>query len=161
MAINYCSIKVQIVIILRKILICTFSEHITNFRTLSIDKTNKTKNGELFFCKLFRIWWFLILLRKANLELKVGSTNRNSPAFLLHNSKTFFNFEVFLIFFTNCFGTNFRHQNKYNFGKTISCFVYQLSKKILHILCVWTLKILYTNKRILLKNTFLNIVLPC
>ena len=46
----------------------------------------------------------------------------------------------FPFFFTNFFGTNFCHQNKIKL---------QLSKAILPILCVWTLKISYTNKRIL------------
>ena len=55
-------------------------------------------------------------------------------------------------FFPKLFGTNFQHQNENNFVETISCFAYQLSKKTKYcvpLLCVWTLKILYTNKRIL------------
>ena len=62
--------------------------------------TNKTKNGKLFICKLFRIiqFFFLILLREATLESKVASTNRNSSAFLLHTNKTFSNVELFSIF---------------------------------------------------------------
>ena len=70
-----------------------FSEHfqlIFNNSNVNNDKKSKTKNGKLFFCKLFRIikFFFLILLRKATLESKVSSTNRNSAAFLLHTSKT-------------------------------------------------------------------------
>ena len=87
----------------------TFSEHITIFRTLSIDiwqlkcqqrQTNETKSGEPFFCKLFRIVQLLglILLREATLESKVAPTNSNSSAFLLHTSKTFSNLELFSIF---------------------------------------------------------------
>ena len=48
--------------------------------------------------------------------------------------------------------TNATHlcdQNKNNVIETTSCFVEQLSKKVLRILCVWTLKILYSNERIL------------
>ena len=90
--------------------ISKFIEHITMFRTLSIDiwqlkcpqqqQTNKTKNVTLFFCKLFRIikLFFLILLRIATLELKVASTKRNISAFLLYTSKTFSNDELFSIF---------------------------------------------------------------
>ena len=96
--------------------ISTFSEHITVFQTLSIDiwqlkcqprLLNKTKNGKLFFCKLFRIIKFVfhILLRKAVLESKAAPTNHNSSAFLLHSGKTF-SFSFFRI--------NFRHQNKNN-----------------------------------------------
>ena len=114
--------------------------HITIFRTLSIDiwylkcpqwQRNKTKNGELLFWKLFRIikFFFLILLREATAELKVAPTNYNSSAFLLRTSNTFSNVELFFHFFTNFFGTNFRHPNKNNVVETISCFVYQLSKK--------------------------------
>ena len=53
------------------IVISMFSEHITIFRSLSIDiwqlkcqqrQTNKTKNGELFFWKLFRIIKFVFLI---------------------------------------------------------------------------------------------------
>ena len=105
----------QIFIILRKILkystvISTFSEHITIFRTLSIDiwqlKCQKNRKqikqkmkNFFFFCKLFWIikFFFLILLRDAILEAKVVPTNRNSSAFLLHTSKTFSNFELFSI----------------------------------------------------------------
>ena len=106
--------------------VSTFTEHIIIFWTLSIDigqlkyqqrKTNKTKNGELFCCKFFRIikFLFLILLRETNLESKVAPTNRNNSVFLLHTG--------------NFFGNNFRYQNKNNVVATVSCFVYQLSKK--------------------------------
>ena len=70
-----------------------------------------------------------MLLRKAILESKVAPINRNSSAFLLHITKTFSNFELFSIFSQTFFGTNFRHENKSNVVETISCFVYQLSKK--------------------------------
>ena len=148
----YCLIKMQIVVILRRILnmnmstlISTFSEHITTFRTLSIDtwqlkcqerQTNKTTNGKLLLGKLFRIikFYFVILLREATLESKVAATNRNNSAFLLHTSKTFSKVELFSIFTETFFGTNFRHQNKNNVAETISCFVYQLS----YIMCLNT-----------------------
>ena len=81
---------------------------------------------------------------EAILEAKVAPTNRNSLAFLLHTSSN-----VAFNFFINFFGTDFCHQNVNNVVDAINWFVYQLSKKILRILCVWTLKILYTNKRIL------------
>ena len=113
----------------------TISEHITIFRTLSIDiwqlkcqqrHTNKIKNGKLLFCNVFRIikFFFLVLLRKATLESIVDSTNRNSSAFLFHTSKAFSNLKMSSIF--------------------------SQTKKILRILCVCTLKILYRNKRILI-----------
>ena len=52
--------------------------------------TTTNKKLQTFLCKLFRIikFFFLILLKKANLELKVTPTNRNSSAFLLCTSKT-------------------------------------------------------------------------
>ena len=117
----------------------TFSERITIFLTLIIFdnwNTNKqlTKNGGsgvyIEFIPLFIIsriikFFFLILLREATLQSEVASTNRNSSASLLHTSKTSSNVE----FFTNFFGTNFRHQNKNNVIETISCFVDQLSNK--------------------------------
>ena len=124
----------------RTVIIITYSEYITIFRTLSIDiwqlkyqqrQTNKTKNDELFFCKLFRMikFFFLILLREASLESKAAPTNRNSSAFLLHTSKTFPQRWVVFPFFTNFFGSNFRYHNKNNVVETISCFVDQLTKK--------------------------------
>ena len=63
-------------------------------------QTNKTKKSKLFFCKLFKIitFFFLILLRKANLESQVAPTKRNNLALLLHTSKTFSNVELFSIF---------------------------------------------------------------
>ena len=84
-----------------------------------------------FFLQTFQNYkiFFLILLRKATLELKVAPTNLNSSAFLLHISKPFSNFELFSIFSQTFFETNFRHENKNNVVETISCFVYQLSKK--------------------------------
>ena len=110
--------------------VSTFSEHITIFRKLSIDiwqqrQTNKTKNGELFFCKIFRIvkFFFLILLRAATLESEVAIINRNSSGFLLHTSNTLFQRWVVFHFFLNFFETNFRYQNKNNVVETISCFV--------------------------------------
>ena len=84
-------------------IILQFSEHcLLIFDNLNVNKrqTYKTKNGKLFFCKLFRIikFFFLILLRKATLESKDAPTNRNSSVFLLHCSKTFSNVELLSIF---------------------------------------------------------------
>ena len=117
--------------------IITFSEHITNFRSdiwqlkCQQRQTNKTKNGKLILCKLFRIiqFFLLFLLRKASLVSKVAATNRNSSAYLLHTSKTFFYVELFFIFSQTFLETPFRHQNKNNVVETISRFVYQLSEK--------------------------------
>ena len=70
------------------------------YLTTQMSTTNKTKNGELFFCKLFRIikFFFLILLKEATLKSRVIPANRNSSTFLLHSSKTFSNVELFSIF---------------------------------------------------------------
>ena len=104
------------------------------------DKQIKQTNGKLFFCKLLRIikFFFLILLREATLESKVVSTNRNSSAFLLPTSETISNVELFSIFLQT-----FLKQCYWQL------FCWSAVKKILRILCVWTLKILYTIKRIL------------
>ena len=148
--------------------ISTFSKHITIFRALLIDiwqlecQERQTKNGKLFFCKLFRIikFFFLILLREATLESKVALTNRTSSVFLLHTSKIFSNVELFSIFSQPFFGTNFRHQNKNNVVETVSCFVYQLSTKY----CVYYMSehlkyCTQINEYWLHKNVCLNIVL--
>ena len=103
--------------------------------------------------------FFLILLRKPTLASKISPTNRNSSAFLLHTSKTFYNVELFSIFFTNFFGSNFRHQYLNNVVETISCFVYQLSKKFCvyyvseHLKCCTQINEYWLNK-----NACLNIV---
>ena len=108
--------------------IITFSEHITIFRTFSIDiwqlkcqqrETDRTKNGELYFWKFF----FLIILREATLESKVVPANRNSSALLLYTSKTFSIFsQTFLeLIFTTKIKTMLLKQSAV--------------KKILHILC--------------------------
>ena len=67
---------------------------------LKTRQTNTTKIANCFFCKLFRInkFFFLILLKEAILESKFAPTNRNSSAFLLHNSKSFSNDKLFSIF---------------------------------------------------------------
>ena len=116
--------------------ISTFSEHITIFRTLSIDiwqfkcqqrQTNKTKNCKLFFSKFCRIikLFLFVLLGETSLESKVASTNNNV--------------ELFSIFSQTVFVINCRHQNKNNFVEPISCFVSQLKKKnITYIMCLNT-----------------------
>ena len=69
----------------------TFNCYLTT--RMSTTKTNKTKNGELVFCKLYRIikFFFLSLLREATFQLKIAANKRNSLAFLLYISKTFYN----------------------------------------------------------------------
>ena len=119
----------------RSVSILQFFEHfqlIFDISNVNNDKQIKQKIGELFFWNLFRIikFFFLILLREVTLESKIATTNRNISAFLLYTSKTFPNVEnVVFHFFTNFFGTNFRHQNKNSVVETISCFVFKLSKK--------------------------------
>ena len=87
----------------------TFSEHITIFRTVSINiwrlkcqhwQINKTINVELLSCELFIIikFFFLSLLRESTLESNIAPTNRYSLVFLLYTSKSFFNVELFSIF---------------------------------------------------------------
>ena len=121
--------------------------HITISRSLSVDIWQlKCQQGQTnFFCKLFRIikFFFLMLLREATVDSKVAPTNLNSLAFLLHTSKTFFNIELFSNFSQTFLELIFAKQNKNN------VVVLPAFKKILRILCVWTLKILLTNKWIL------------
>ena len=78
--------------------ISTFSEHITTFRTLSIDIWQLQCQHLNFFSAKFSEFSFLILLREATLKSKIAPTNRNSSAFLLHSSKTFSNIEFLPIF---------------------------------------------------------------
>ena len=113
-----------------------------------------SENGELFSCNYFRIIqsYFLILLKEAILESKVASTNRNSSALLLHPSKIFLQRYVVIHFFINFFGTNFRHQNikQCYWNNRLFCLPAVKKKNIAYIvICVWTLKILFSNKRIL------------
>ena len=107
--------------------ILQFSEHFQFIFDNSNVNNDKqiNKKWQIFFCKLLKIikFFVLILLIEATLELKVAPTNRNSSPFLLHTSK------IFSIFSQIFLQTNFRHQNKNNVVETISCFVYQLSKK--------------------------------
>ena len=114
------------------------------------DKQIKQKKWWTFFCKLFRIikFFFLILLREAALESKVTPTNRNSSAFLLHTSKTFSNVELFSIFSQIFLQPIFNSKIKTLLLKQ-SAVLFTSCQIILHILCVWTLKILITIKRIL------------
>ena len=121
--------------------ISTFSEHITIFRTLSIDiwqlkcQQRQTKNVKKV-CKLYRImkFFFLILLRKATLESKIAPTNRNSSAFLLYTSKTFLNAELFSIFSQTflelIFATKIKIMKQ-------SAVLFTSCQKKLRILCVW------------------------
>ena len=129
----------QIVIILSKnykysTVIRTFSEHIANFPTLLIDiwqlkcpqrRTNKIKNGDLFLETFLN---YQIFLREAIWNRKLlllTATARRSCYTLVRPLRTL---SCFPFFFTNFFGTNFRHQNKNNVLETTSCFADQLSK---------------------------------
>ena len=93
---------------------------------------NNKQMPELFFSKLFRIikFFFLNLLRKAVLKLKVFPTNRNSSAFLIHTSKSvsifsqtflkliFFKFFIHYIFQTKKYYVHLHAQNSFfNLGK--------------------------------------------
>ena len=129
--------------------ISTFSEHITIFQTLSIDiwqlkcqqrHTNKTKNGNVFFCKLFRIikFLFVILLRKTTLESKVASTNRNSSTFLLHTSKIFYNVELFSNFSRTFLELIFATKIKTMFSKQSAGLLTSCQKNIAYIMCLNT-----------------------
>ena len=120
-------------------IISTFSEHITFFRTLSIDiwqlkcqrrQTNKTKDSKLFSVNFSELSNFSssLFLREATLESKIAVTNRNSSAFLLDASKTFFNVELFSHFLQT-------------FLELILAIVvvYQLSTKYcVYIMCLYT-----------------------
>ena len=142
----------QIVVILTT----NFSEHITIFRTLSIDiwqhKSTIVNNDKQikqkmanFILQTFQNYQIFPPHSSeiSNMISEVSFTNRNSSALLLHAGKTFSNLELFFIFsftYFYFFGTYFRYQNKSNVVETISCFVYQLSKKknIAYILCLNT-----------------------
>ena len=123
----------QIVIILRKnfkynAFISTFSEYITIFRTLSIDIWQLNVNNDKQIKKKWKPFQnyqicFLILLREATLESKIAPTNLKISAFLIHTSRTFSNVELFSIF------QPFMELYIKNVAETISCFIYQLSKK--------------------------------
>ena len=80
--------------------ILQFSEHFQlMFNNSNVNNDKQIKQKILhFFCKYFRIskFFFLIFQRKAPCESKVTPTN--SSAFLLHTSKTFFNYGLFSIF---------------------------------------------------------------
>ena len=119
------SYKISINYCAIKTAISTFSEHIIIFRTLSIDiwqfKCQQTTN------KKWRARFYWIYLQNYK-------TLKSKP---VH-------------FFTNFFGTNFRDQNTNNVNETTS-FLLTSCQKILRILCVWTLKILYLNKWILIQ----------
>ena len=110
-------------------ILSTFTDHITIFRTVSIDilqlnlKNDKQitpKMADFFFCKLLRIikLLFLMLLREATLETKVPPTNRNISAFPLYTSYPLPNVFHFCTIFL---GTDFSHQNKNNVIETTSC----------------------------------------
>ena len=134
--------------------ISTFIEHITIFRTLSIDiwqlkcpqrQTNTIKNGKLyffFFVNFSELSNFssLSFLREATFELKVVPTNHNSWAFLLRTSKTFSNVELFSMSSQTFLELIFAIKIKTMLLKQSAVYV----KKLLRILCVWTLKILFT-----------------
>ena len=145
----------QIVEILRKILnsslssvhsvsILQFSEHIQ----LLFDNSNvnnatqiKQKKASFFSANFSELSKFSSLSFWQNpcWKSKLPPTNNNRSAFL----------SCFPVFSQTFLKLIFGYQNKNNVVETVSCFVLAAVKKILCILCVWTLKILYTNKRIL------------
>ena len=127
-------------------IISTFSEHITIFRIFSIGiwelnyeqrQTNKAKNGNLF--RIFKI--FIPILQKL---LLLTATARR---FFQRLVRPFPTLSCFELSSTNFFVTNFPQQKKIIFSKQL--FPLPAVEIILHILCVWTLKILYRNKPIL------------
>ena len=118
-------------------------------------QTNETKNGKLFRVMkfFFLIWWKPLWNQKLFL---LTATALHSCYTLVRPLPTL----SCSPFFTYFFGTNFRHQNKNNVVVTISCFVYQLSKKY----CVSYVSEHLTyctqiNEYWLNKNACLNIVL--
>ena len=82
--------------------------------------------------------------KRNHFGIKSYSYQSQKPVFLLKASETCSKIELFFILSQTLFGTN-HDQNKNN----VIEFVDQLLKKILLMLYVWTLKILYSNKRIL------------
>ena len=131
-----------------------FSEHITVFRTLAVDiwqlNVNNDKQNKNKLCKLFKIlkFFFLILLKEATLASKVAPTNRNSSTFQLHTTKTISNVDMFSIcpqsFLELILVTNIKTMLLKQ-----SAVLFTNCQKILPIYyAVWTLKILFTNKRI-------------
>ena len=129
-----------------------FSKHFQLiFDNSNVNKwqTDKTKNGKLFFCKLFRIiqFSFLILLREATLESKVVPTSCNSSALMLHTCMSFSKVELFSIFSQTFLELIFATKKQCYWDNQL--FYIAAVKKILPILCVWTLEILFANKRIL------------
>ena len=151
-SITYCSIKMQIVIILR-IHWAYYNSKL--FQTLSIDiwqlkcqqrQTNKTKNmANVFFHKLFRIikFFFLNLLREASLESKVAPTNRNSSAFLLHPSKTFSSVRLFSIISETFLELVFAIKIKTMLLKQPAVLLTSCQKNIAYIICLNTSNIVH------------------
>ena len=104
----------------------------------------------------------IIILEKHKYSSWVARKNCNSSAFLLHTRKTFSNVELFLNFFTNFFGTNFRYTKGKQYCWNNQLFCLPTVKKILLILCLWTLKNCWQiNEYWFNKNVCLNIVLKC
>ena len=119
------------------IVISTFSEHITIFQILSIDiwqlkcqqrQTNKTKRWQTFFLQTFQ----------------------NSQIFLPHSSeRSLWNQKLLFSIFSQTF-LELIFTTKINtmlLSGQLFCLL--AVRKILRILYVWTVKILFTNKRIL------------
>ena len=90
--------------------ISTFSEHITIFRTLSIDilqlkcqqwqKKNWNKKWRTFFLQTFQNYQIFLPYpsERSHFWSKVAPTNCNRLEFLLHTGKTFSNVELYSIF---------------------------------------------------------------
>ena len=115
--------------------ILKFSEHfqlIFDNSNVNNDKQIKQKKGQFVIFANFSVLSklvFLILLREVTLESKVASSNRNSSAFLLHNSKIYYNVEFFSIFSQTFLELILATKIKTNVVETISFFVYQLLTK--------------------------------
>ena len=130
--------------------ISTFSEHITIFRTLSID--------------IWQLKWQQLQTSANFSELSnISSSSVSGKYFGIKSCyklvRPFSNVELFSIFSQTFFGTNFRHQNENNIVETISCFADQLSKKYCVNYVSEHLKYcLQVNEYWLNKNACLNIV---
>ena len=132
-SINYCTIKMQIVIILCKTFInlFTFRKHITIFRTLSIDiwqhkcqqiKRKMANSFSVNFTELSNFssssFWEKPLWNQ-NLLLLSATARR----FFYTLVRSFPTLSCFPFFHKLFFLTNLRYQNQNNVIETISCFV--------------------------------------
>ena len=110
----------------------TFNWYLTTRMSTTTNRQNKSELFSPYFSEITNYssssFW----------GIKSCFYHRNSSAFLLHNSKIFSNVKLFSIF-----SQTFLELISAGWNNSPAV------KKILRILCVWTLKMLYTNKRIL------------